>query len=166
MIEVLLQYCDIIDEEIIAYEKLGELYAEKEQVLIHGNGESLYVVDEKIVNQAEVIDRVNVKRIDFCKNSLDDENITLSDIIEKTKTENPQLSEKFEQQQKRIRDLSKELSKLEKSHQELIKHGMAIVDKTMKIILDVVSPQSQQYDKSGHNVKCDESMISSISEEV
>lgn len=166
MSEVLLQYSEIIDEEIKAYEKLGELYVEKEQVLIHGNGENLYTIDEKIVNQAEVIDKVNAQRVEICKNSFDDENITLSAIIEKTKTENPQLSERFSQQQKRIKELSKELSRLEKSHQELIKHGMVIVDKTMKIILDVVSPQSQQYDKSGHNVKCDESMISSISEEV
>ena len=165
MNDTLLDFKIIVDEEIQAYEELGELYKVKQSALVNRHIDDLWTVDAQIIEKAELIKIITDKRKELSK-YLGNENITLSEIIEKAKTENESLVENFQVQKTKIGILSKTIKLQEKTLTALIKHGIAMVESTMGIILSAVAPQKQQYDKSGHNIKSEENMISSITEEV
>ncbi len=166
MSDAILDYNKIVDEEIFAYEALKDLYVEKEEVLIKGKREDLFNIDTKILNQAKQIQEIEVRRAVITK-ALGNEKITLTNIIEKLKTENSELAENFAIQRQKLQDLTKDLKKLQEKHQSLVEHSLKIVEKTIDIIYSVAAPQSEQYDKSGNNTKINENnVISSVIEEV
>ena len=165
MNEALLEFNGIIDEEIHAYENLGELYETKKQALIDWKSDDLSRIDAQITEKAETIKDLSTKRKELAKN-MGNENFTFSEIIEKTEAINKNLAKKFKDQQKKLKELSLSLTLEEKTCLELIKHGLKIVEKKVEIICDVVSPQTEQYDKSGHSIKSNESIVSSITEDV
>lgn len=165
MNEVLIEFKDVIDEEIQAYEALGELYNVKQSLLVQGKSDALWDVDAKIVEEADRIRSLNSKR-KVVAGYLGDENLTMSQIIEKAKAENDIIYEKLEKQQVKLRILAKSLNLQESTNMTLIKHGLTMVGKTLDIIVGALMPQTQgQYDKSGQSIKGDKSLISSIVEE-
>lgn len=164
MNDALLDFKGIIDEEIQAYEALGELYKVKQSALVSRQTDALWNIDAQIIQSSEFIKELSKKRKEVAK-YLGNENITLSEVIEKAKISNDALVESFQIQKTKIGILSKALSLQEKTNLALIKHGLIMVEKTMDIIFGAISPQKQQYDKSGHNVKSEENLISSIMEE-
>lgn len=164
MNDALLNYSEIIDEEILAYEELGELYKVKQSILVNRQCDALWDIDAQIVQRAEVIRELNKKRKEVAK-YLGNEEITLSEVIEKARAVNETLAANFQTQKQKIGILSKSISLQEKTNVALVKHGLAMVERTMDIIFNAVAPQQQQYDKSGHNIKSDENLISSVMEE-
>lgn len=165
MSDALLDFKGIIDEEISAYEALGELYKVKQSVLINRQCDALWDIDAQIVQKAEFIKELANRRKQIGK-YLGNEDITLSEIIEKTKDNNQELAKSFQTQKVKIGVLSKALKLQETTNMALIKHGLVMVEKTMDVIFGAISPQNKQYDKYGNNVKSDENLISSIMEEV
>jgi len=163
--EVLIEFKDVIDEEIQAYETLGNLYNVKQSLLVQGKSDELWDVDAKIVESADYIKSLNSKR-KIVAGYLGDENLTMSEIIEKAKAENDVIYEKLQQQQVKLKILAKSLNLQEKTNMTLIQHGLTMVGKTLDIIVSALMPQAQgQYDKAGHSVQSDKSLISSIVEE-
>lgn len=166
MSDAILDYNKIVDEEIDAYVALKSLYVEKEEVLIKGKREDLFNIDTKILNQAKIIQEIETRRTDITK-ALGNEKITLTNIIDKLKTENSALAESFTQQRQKLQELTKDLKTLQKRHESLVEHSLKIVEKTIDIIYSVAAPQSEQYDKTGNNTKINENnVISSVIEEV
>lgn len=165
MEDKLLQFKDVIDEEIAAYEYLGELYKIKQSILIQGKSDALWDIDAQIVAKADDIKNLNLKRKDVAK-YLGDENISLSEIIDKAKASNDALAENLQQQQTKLQILAKSLILQENTNTNLIKHGLTMVGKTLEIILSAFAPAGSQYNNSGKTTAQYEEHISSISEEV
>lgn len=166
MDDMLVKFKDVVDEEIQAYESLGELYKTKQSILIQGKSDALWDIDTQIVSKAEDIKALNRKRQDVAK-YLGDENLTMSEIIEKAKDANDSLVNTFETQKTKLNILAKSISLQEQTNMTLIKHGLVMVGKTLDIIVEALLPevQSGQYDKSGQNIQADKSSISSVVEE-
>lgn len=165
MDNALLEFKHVIDEEIKAYEDLGELYTVKQSVLINGKSDALWDIDAQILLKTDDIKLLNVKRKEAAK-YLGDENLTMSEIIEKAKQANDSIAPKLEAQQGKLKILAKSLRLQEETHLTLIKHGLVMVNKTIDIIVGTVFPQTKQYNKMGKNIETDKSLISSVSEEV
>lgn len=165
MDDKLLKFKEIVDEEIQAYESLGELFEIKQTILVQGKSDALWDIDAQIVSKADDIKQINLKRKEIAK-YLGDENLTMSEIIEKAKESNNAIAGSLQTQKVKLNILAKSLSLQEKTHMTLIKHGLVMVGKTLDIIVNAVIPHSKgQYDKTGHSVENDKSLISSIVEE-
>lgn len=166
MNDTLLKFKDVIDEEINAYEALGELYKIKQSVLIQGKSDALWDIDAQILAKADDIRELNQKRRNVAK-YLGNEDFTMSDVIEKARAANDKIVEKLEGQKLKLRILAKSLSLQEDTNMTLVKHGLAMVGKTLDIIVGALMPQVQasQYNKKGKNVESDKSLISSVVEE-
>lgn len=167
MNNALLQFKEIIDEEIQAYESLGELYKIKQSILVQGKSDALWDIDAQIIARADNIKALNKKRKEIAK-YLGDENLTMSEVIEKAKEANDSLADKLETQKNKLRILAKSLTLQEDTNMTLIKHGLTMVGKTLDIIVGALMPQVQsgQYNNMGQSIKRDKSLISSVIEDV
>lgn len=167
MNNALLQFKEIIDEEIQAYESLGELYEVKQSILVQGKSDALWDIDAQIVSRTDNIRELNKKRKEIAK-YLGDENFTISEIIEKAKEANNAVAGKLETQKTKLNILAKSLILQEDTNMTLVKHGLTMVGKTLDIIVSALLPQMQsgQYNNLGQSVKSDKSLISSVVEEV
>lgn len=167
MDDMLIKFKEVVDEEIQAYESLGELYKIKQSLLVQGKSDVLWDIDAQIVSRADNIKKLNQKRKEIAK-YLGDENFTISEIIEKAKAANDSIADKLETQKTKLKILAKSLTLQENTNMTLIKHGLTMVGKTLDIIVGALLPQVQsgQYNSSGQSVESDKSMISSIVEEV
>lgn len=166
MNDALLELNGIIDEEIEAYEALHELYELKQAVLVQGKSDALWDIDSQILKKADNIKEINKKRKEVAL-YLGDENLTMSQIIEKAKDANGALAENLDIKKKKLKVLAKSLILLENTNMTLVKHGLTMVGKTLDIIIGVLSPQAQgQYDKHGQNIGTNDNFTSSIEEEV
>lgn len=166
MNDVFLEFNGIIDEEIAAYEELGDLYKAKQTFLVQRNSDALWDVDAKIIKKAKNIKEINDKRKEIAK-YIGSEELTMSEIIERAKEANSEFVDKFEEQRKKLNMLSRTLALQENTNITLVKHGLTMVKKTLDIIVGVISPQTRgQYDKNGQNIEVDKDYISSVVEEV
>ena len=162
----LLKFKEVIDEEIEAYESLGDLYEIKQSLLVQGKSDALWDLDAQIIERANGIRALTRKRKEIAK-YLGNEELTMSEAIEKAKESNNALVESFQSQKTKLRILTKSLTLQENTNMTLIKHGLKMVGKTIDIIVEAVMPQAQagQYNSQGRNVGTDKSLISSVVEE-
>lgn len=167
MNNTLLQFKEIIDEEIQAYESLGELYEIKQSLLVQGKSDALWDVDAQIVSSADSIRALNKKRKEIA-GYLGNENFTMSEIIEKARKANDSVAVTLEAQKTKLQVLAKSLTLQEDTNMTLIKHGLTMVGKTLDIIVGALLPhiQTGQYNNMGQSIKSDKSLISSVVEEV
>lgn len=166
MDDMLIKFKEIVDEEIQAYESLGELYNMKQSILVQGKSDALWDIDAQIISRADNIKEINQKRREIAK-YLGNEDLTMSEIIEKAKKADGVLANKLQTQKAKLQILSKSLTLQEDTTMTLIKHGLTMVGKTLDIIVGALLPQVQggQYNRSGQSVERDKSLISSVIEE-
>lgn len=166
MDDTLLKFKEIVDEEIQAYESLGELYCTKQSILVQGKSDALWDIDAQIMTEADKIKEINKKRKEVAK-YLGDENLSMSAIIEKAKAADNSMVENFESQRTKLRILAKSISLQETTNMTLTQHGLTMVSKSLDIIAGALLPQVQkgQYNKSGKRIEADKSLISSVIEE-
>lgn len=164
MNDTLLKFKEVIDEEIEAYEALGELYNAKQSLLVQGNSDALWEIDAKIVAKADNIKELNVKRKQVA-GYLGDENYTVGQVIEKAKAENDKIADKLVSQRTKLKVLANSLALQEDTNMTLIKHGLTMVGKTLDIIVGNFLPHPRQYNKKGQNIEMDKSLLSSVVEE-
>jgi len=166
MDNTLLEFKEIIDEEIQAYESMGELYNIKQSLLVQGKSDALWDIDAQIVERANGIRALNRKRKEIAR-YLGNENLTMSEAIEKAKESNERLVDSLQSQQTKLRIITKSLTLQENTNMTLIKHGLRMVGKTIDIIIEAVMPQAQagQYNSHGQSIETDKSLISSVVEE-
>lgn len=166
MDDMLVKFKDVIDEEIQAYESLGDLYSIKQSILVQGKSDALWDIDAQILSKADNIKELNQKRKEIA-GYLGSEDLTMSEIIEKAKKANDVLANKLQTQQTKLQILAKSLTLQEDTTQNLIQHGLTMVGKTLDIIVGALLPQVQggQYNKSGKSIDGDKSLISSVVEE-
>lgn len=165
MDDKLLKFKEVVDEEIQAYESLGQLYQIKQAILIQGKNDSLWEIDAQIVTQAEDIRNLSKKRKSIAS-YLGNENLTMTEAIEKAKAANDEIADSMEAQKAKLNILSKSLSLQETTNMTLIKHGLIMVGKTLDIIVGAIIPHvTGEYDKKGQNIDNNKNLVSSIVEE-
>lgn len=165
MNETLVEFKEVIDEEIKAYESLSELYQIKQTILVQRKSDALWDIDAQIVAKADDIKTLNQKRKNVAK-YLGNENMTMTEVIEKAKSSNDSIAETLQTQKTKLKILAKSLTLQEKTNMTLIKHGLTMVSKTLNIIVGAFLPQSAgQYDKKGQNIGTDKSLLSSVVKE-
>lgn len=160
----LVNFKEAVDEEILAYEAMEDLYKLKQAVLVQCKSDALWGVDAKIVEKMENIKTLNKKRREVAK-YLGDENLTMSEVIEKAQASNDKIAQKLQAQQTKLNLLAKSISLYEQSNMDLIKHGLTMVEKTFGIIVKALLPQSNEYNNQGKNVGQDKIQISSVVED-
>lgn len=166
MDDMLVKFKDVVDEEIQAYESLGELYNIKQSILVQGKSDALWDIDAQIVSKAGNIKELNQRRKEIA-GYLGSEDLTISEIIEKAKDADKVLANKLETQKTKLQILAKSLTLQESTNLTLIQHGLTMVGKTLDIIVGALLPQAQggQYNRSGKSIEGDKSLISSVVEE-
>lgn len=166
MDDMLLKFKEVVDEEILAYESLGDLYKIKQSILIQGKSDALWDIDAQIISQADNIKVLNKKRKEIA-GYMGNEDLTMSEIIEKAKEANNTLADKLQKQKTKLNILSKSLTLQENTNMTLIKHGLTMVGKTLDIVISALLPQFQdgQYNNHGQSIPTDKSLISSVVEE-
>ena len=164
MNDTLLKFKEVVDEEIHAYESLGELYKVKQSILVQGKSDALWDIDAQIIKNSDNIKELNKKRKEISK-YLGNENLTISEIIEQAKAANDSIADKLESQKTKLRILANSLILQESTNMTLVQHGLTMVGKTLDIIVGALLPHSRQYNKLGQNISCDNSLISSVIEE-
>lgn len=165
MDDMLIKFKEVVDEEIQAYESLGELYNVKQSILVQGKSDVLWDIDAKIISKTDDIKEINQKRKEIAR-YLGSEDLTISDVIEKAKKADDILANKLQNQKTKLQILAKSLILQEDTNMTLIKHGLTMVGKTLDIIVGALMPQVQsgQYNSSGKSIDGDKSLISSIIE--
>lgn len=154
----------MIEDAIIGYEELLNLYKEKKQALLKRDTTMLSFVDEKIVAQAKYLTTMNKKREDYCKEN-DIAPVKITELIELAQREEPEFTEIYEKQKVKIREVADELALIEKTNVELIKHSLTMSDKLLDIIISAAVPQKDNYDQHGKNIDSTNLSIGSIVEE-
>lgn len=158
------QFKDTIDDEIKEYEAMNELYTLKQAVLIQGKSDALWDVDAKITEKINTLKKITYKRKAVAR-YLGDENLTMTEAIDKAKSANDSIAEKLQSQKTKLNMLSKTISLQEETNMKLIKHGLVMAEKSIQIIFSTVSPAPNQYDKLGKNVGNEKMRISSVVED-
>lgn len=165
MDEILIQFKEVVDEEIQAYEEMSELYTAKQSILIQGKSDALWDIDAKILSVAENLKGLNQKRKSVAK-YLGNEDLTMTEAIEKAKESNDSLAGSLMEQKSKISVIANAIKLQEKTNMTLIQHGLVMVGKTLDIIVGAFAPQATgQYDKYGQNISARESLKSSVEEE-
>lgn len=160
----LLKFKEAVDEEIIAYEAMEELYKLKQAVLVQCKSDALWGVDAKIVEKMENIKKLSHKRKEAAK-YLGDENLTITQVIEKAQNSNDAIAEKLKVQKAKLNVLSNSISLYERTNMDLIKHGLVMVEKTFDIIVNALVPKPNEYNNQGKNIGNGKMQISSMQEE-
>lgn len=167
MDDMLIKFKEVVDEEIQAYESLGELYNVKQSILVQGKSDALWDIDAQIISKTDNIKEINQKRKEIAR-YLGSEDLTMSDVIEKAKKADSILANRLQAQKTKLQILAKSITLQEDTNMTLIKHGLTMVGKTLDIIVGALMPQVQggHYNRSGKSIEGDRSSISSIIEVV
>ena len=101
--------------------------------------------------------------VDYCKNN-GIEIVKMTDLIELSKKECPELEESFEEQKVKLCKILDDIRDIERKNVELLKHNLIMSDKLLDIIISAAMPQTDNYNMHGKNSK-GELSISSIVED-
>lgn len=154
----------MIEQAISGYENLLELYTEKKQALLKPDKDMLCFVDEKIMSHVKFLTDINKEREKYCKeNGI--ETVKITELIDLSATEYPELKEVYEKQKVKICEVADEIALIERTNVELLKHNLIMSDKMLDIIISAAMPQKDNYDRHGKNIDTSELSISSIVED-
>ena len=154
----------MIDDAIASYEALRDLYKEKKELLLKRNVKHLSELDNKIVEQVEIITKINHIRDNYCQKHGLTTPIKITELIDMAANDNPDFSRAYKLKKVKIREVADEIALLNKTNVELIKHGLIISDKILDIIISAAVPQTTNYNKQGKNIESSGMSISSIVE--
>src|SRR5574344_1955238 len=108
-VETLEKFKETVDEEIKVYEEMENLLKMKQSILIQCKPEELWSVDSKLVSHIDVVKQISSKRKEVAK-YLGNENITMSEIIQKAMDSNETMAEEFKTQKKKLKMLTTSIS--------------------------------------------------------
>lgn len=165
MNETLLKQLDEIFGTLIsAYEKMGELYEQKKEALVHRNLDVLNATDDKIVEQYEYIKELDVTRKNLVAVT-GREDIKVTEVIDYCKETENDMLEIFENYKVKICEVRDRLALLEQINVELINHGLIMSNNVLNIVVSACSVQAGTYDKQGKNSYSESLGVSSVCED-
>ena len=123
---------DVMNKEKVLFNRLLTLFSAKKNILIKNDIENLVLVDKKIMATMEDI-----------KNCPQRENFkTLIEKYPENKAELQIYQEEFQQ-------LHKQITLLNQTNMELIKHGIVLANKQLETIVHICTPKTNSYNKYG-----------------
>lgn len=125
----------LMDEELALYIQLLELFRTKKKILIKNDITNLKIVDRKILETIDLIKTRAIKK-------------SFALLIQ----EFPNHKQELVSRKRKFKTLSKELSHLNKTNLELIKHGIVLADTRLKSIINICNPKNSGYGKYGQSV--------------
>ena len=150
------QYIDemekIIDEEIEIYSNIEQSVIDKREILVKAKVEELKKIDTRLIEQATDLEKVLLKRRKTSKD-MGCNNITLKDLIEKTKDIDTVQSKRFSDKQTRLKKIVENIRKVNEINTALVKHSLIIVEKSIKAIMNVAAPETASYGMDGKATK-------------
>ena len=155
----------ILDQEIEAYEKLKDLFAEKKELLKKAKSDDLGVIDNKILAQNEVIVKLNNMRKTLSMEMLN-KDASMSEFIELAEAYQTDLKEALLLRKVKICNNFEQLALLNNQNVELIKHGLTMTNKMLETIVNAFVPQGSIYNGSGKTTDTQDLDMWTINEEV
>ncbi len=161
--EILNELSKIINDEIVNYSEIKMLYEEKQKILVCHKIDALLNINIEINEKIKTLKRISNKRRYMTAKEGHPE-LTMSELIEKARKNDRELSEKFTEQKEQLNRLANEIRAIDDTNIELTKQGMMITSKMLNVIVDSGILGSAEYNKSGKNRQSME--LSSIIENV
>ncbi len=155
---------NILDSEINEYKNIEKFYIDKKEILVRGKGTDLYDLDNKITNTFKNISQLSEERKNMSQ-SMDIPTFSMTDIINKIKTQDSEAAKKFEQKKLEVNTLAQKIFELERTNLELLKHGIYVTNKTIEVMLKGVKTVTKEYNQKGQNIAKEQLEMSSIIEE-
>jgi flagellar biosynthesis/type III secretory pathway chaperone len=157
----LLELEKVLEQEIEAYSKLENYIVDKRNSLIEGNLEKLKYIDLEIEKFSNTMRKIEKSRLSINK-KLGKENMTLKEVVRLI--DDKSHSEKLSELGDDLLSVATRVRKQNNISNDLIKHGLRLVEGSIKIITNVLVPESSAYNNYG-KAKKPNSTISSIIEE-
>ena len=129
----LMEFNNLINEEITSYTDLKTLYEKKKSVLVSHKIDELFIVDTDISEKLKHLKKLAKQREEIAKQS-NIKNINLSLLIEKANCVDSILAENFVAQKTTLQKLAKEIKNLEETNLALTKQGLEISSKIINKI--------------------------------
>ena len=155
----------ILDEELEAYTRLKELFAEKKELLKKAKSDDLGVVDNKILALNDTIVKLNASRQKLSVELLGKDG-SMSDFIEFAEENQPDVKEVLLLRKVKICNIFEGLALLNNQNMELIKHGIVITNKMLETIVNAFAPQGSIYNGAGKTTDTQDLDMWTINEEI
>ena len=155
----------ILDEELEAYTKLKELFAEKKELLKKAKSDDLGVVDNKILALNDSIVKLNDAR-KRASIELIGKDGCMSDFISFAEVHDPAQKEALLLRKVNFCNKIDEISLLHKQNVELIQHGITITNKMLENIVNAFAPQGSIYNGAGKTTDTHDLDMWTINEEI
>ena len=155
----------ILDEELEAYTKLKELFAEKKELLKKAKSDDLGVVDNKILAVNDSIVKLNGMRKNISMELLGKDGC-MSDFISFAEVNFPDQKEALMLRKDKICNISEQLMILNNQNVELIKHGITITDKMLETIVNAFAPQGSIYNGAGKTTETHDLDMWTVNEQI
>ncbi|MCQ2739823.1 MAG: flagellar export chaperone FlgN [bacterium] len=139
---------EIIDKEIKAYEGLKQLFEEKKELLKKSKAGDIGEVDNRIISQGNVIEKINDVRKQLTIEEFG-KDLTMTQYTEYLSEKYEAYKDELEKRKVKICKLSEELVLLNNQNVELLKHGIVMTNKMLETIVDAFAPQGSNYNDTG-----------------
>lgn len=154
----------ILDNEIVSYEELKELFAQKREVLKRSKSDDLGVLDNKILALNNTIVKYNNERKNLAM-ELIGKDANMSEFIEFAQEHAPEFVNALTDRKVKICNIIPEIVLLNNQNVELLRHGIIISNKMLETIINAFAPQGSYYNGAGKTDTHDIDMWT-ISEEI
>ncbi|MDD3149719.1 MAG: flagellar protein FlgN [Candidatus Gastranaerophilales bacterium] len=144
---------NILNKEIETFLSLEKLLKDKKETLIKVDVDSLQTIDDQIKEIAQKIQNIQKERLAISDQSLDD---ILKEIDDKSRIS------KFSKIREKIKSLGKSIEKLNNVNQELIEHGLKLINADVTSIIKAFTPVNNTYNKQGQSKNINPTGISSV----
>lgn len=142
--EELTQIYETFKKEIQEYKELRDLYLQKKECIIAQDVDGLNDTDIQITQKVSKIKEINAKR-----QVPENEQRTLSSLIEIAKDVDTELYELLIAKKEEVEQLAKELATLEKTNYELLKQGMNLTLKMFNKMMGSNYTPTDEYNSKG-----------------
>lgn len=148
----------ILNSELEVFSKLESFLVDKKTYLIKGDIEKIKQIDTEIEKQGFEIKKTGNKRNEVIS-GISGNKTSLMEIIKKVEDKN-QASRLLILKEK-LNKAAENIEKQNNINDQLIKHSLNLIDRTVNLITNVLSPPTSAYNHSG-KIKNNHSGISSI----
>ncbi len=153
-----------VNDSIILYKELENLYEEKKKVLLARDVDNLSVVDEQILKVANSIKPYIHERAEIFK-TVFKKDVSLSAVIQECKNYDQDQANRFNTLKEELNISINNLQNLDYTNLELTKFGIKLANKSLQIILNNISIPTSEYDSKGKVLGQESLELSSVSEE-
>ena len=138
----------MLEDEIDLITEMEKRLSRKRELLVMGEIDLLAENDEKIADCENFLEKLMNKRTEYGK-KLGYEKPTLTEIINKTMLIDKELAHRLISKKLRINNTIEKINKTNSINDELIKHGISLVQSSIRLIAKTVNPEVTTYNNHG-----------------